>query len=1448
MRVVELNSTGVYANWFPVEPTYTHDSSVKTHAVTVTGVDGLPLVLDETYNALKDSVVNNYSCLSLTPETTTRNFLKIESNIDTTVTKVFTTVFIIDKANPAYVKILPPTDNRASEKILDIAEFNTRRKFISDNTLIEGHQYYYEMRIDIVNGKTYVQVFHQTGLQQLYSTGADKKIYTQQDDIYTLGYTAAGEIGFYKVPKRRNLGRGRTSQPYSKQKLQSNFDIDLLQRASPCNKFECFVDYNTNMMVLMPATDYAQGAVANKIVGYDRESQQFKLTDISTGSAKTIVDNFSVSSNVIQFEYKHFLDIEQTQHQIMDSNWIVYEDKTDINHVNISSDSIQDITNNFLINSEYNNIKLKQGTHDYSLPINITPLKNQLSVGDGNVVNNVYRRLQGKVRSYNKIHTGTKQHEGYDNINLSYDTYLNQLNLPAGKLTYFHTSQNMHPIKQLNINDSGLVHSGAIAGDTPIRADKVFKKRAGYKHNTNHGDASEEQSGKWLCAWLYKNPYTGEETWLDRYYQPDTITQSAALRVDVESRLINYTTQYDNRTSDTLSFERVFDKPSDLCFEPGSLYAYYHLGKSDVDRIEKETEQHAIKLDTRQINNIRQVSNNKEILEIETMLFNSDIKQYSIGYIPDNREKKNSMTISMSLSSDDWSKPFGSVIAGNYMERGISIINKRIISPIQLFRKDTKILVYNNVFEKVNEIDIGTTNFKVAETEYFQSLAVLVQDQDELYLNRYSTLSPYINKQHRLTRDDGSKILPDGMSLSAVDIKSTPDKIQILTNPVEMEFTEIDTATLQVMSLSAQALARIDQIEEDVEYTLSNLIPVDDNVYLFDDMLTRVDGDNNVWFVGPTGREIYKYDFVSELITGEMKLVTTSNPYAAPFPVSDTGDQVIDMKIDPENNIWILYSVVDDSSLEEPTVVSHKCIKMSVNRDNQSVKQILASIKLPADKMYMDFTFDTNEKLIYFMSSTDDTTTIRKYSLNHTDDESLSQPLSQHILQDHVTVDDLKNQDVSGLQYLVPSFYKYDRHNYLFAKMRVVNPADANDAEEITVRANVTDYMRGSRDITVVGDSKNGSVSMYVDGRLQTQKRFPRLRYMFDEVLDKNLYIGTSPGIKGLPYYDTIGRYTGLDIDNLAISNIRIYNEALFHYEIENLHRRQTGIKDIVWDNPIGVRNYVDTIDKVFKQHAPGRKSNLYNLDIHTDTAVSQTVTDIITNRVTQKLKELTPANMIVHDINWTRPADDDTISALIGTFNKFYYFKDCAEYPEIVPTPVPTMIPTLPPLPEPTPTPTPAPTPVIGEPLPVDPPLEPISTQEPTATVIPTPTPTPTPTATTPATPTPTPTPTPTSTDVPADPCAGFTHTIVFTTVREEAGGMDVIVGPDHRNGRLCHNGTVGGTASSTLVQIDGAIFMKIDMAGPLIGSGAIKYITPQGDIYEGVITQGQTITLTRT
>ena len=469
MRVVALNNTGIYANWFPVKPTYMHDDSVKTFATTVTGNDGLPMVLDDIYSGLKDNVVNNFSNLSLTPETKTRDFLKVESNIDTSVTKVFTTVLIIDKADPAYIKILPPVSNRQPGSILNIAEFNTRQKFISDDTLIDGHQYYYEMRIDVIRSKTYVQIFHQTSSQQFYTVG--DKNFTAQDDLYTLGYKSSptgGEIGFYKVPKITPQGK-----PLSKTTIQTDFSIDLIQPGQVCNKFECYVDYDTNNMVLMPAVDYAidpvdrVGALANKIVGFDRSSQTFKLTDITQGTDdQSIIDNFSVSENVIQFEYKHFTDIQDTQHQIMDSNWIVYKDKTNTNHVNISSDSIQDVTNNFLVNSEYNNIKLQQNGNNYNLPINITPLKNQLSVGDGNVVNNTYRRIQGSVRSYNKIHTGTKQHGGYDNINLSYDTYLNQLKLPAGKLTYFHTAQNMHPLRKLNINESGLIESGSIAGDT----------------------------------------------------------------------------------------------------------------------------------------------------------------------------------------------------------------------------------------------------------------------------------------------------------------------------------------------------------------------------------------------------------------------------------------------------------------------------------------------------------------------------------------------------------------------------------------------------------------------------------------------------------------------------------------------------------------------------------------------------------------------------------------------------------------------------------------------------------------------------------------------------------------------------------------------------------------------------------------------------------------------
>jgi phage-related protein len=332
--------------------------------------------------------------------------------------------------------------------------------------------------------------------------------------------------------------------------------------------------------------------------------------------------------------------------------------------------------------------------------------------------------------------------------------------------------------------------------------------------------------------------------------------------------------------------------------------------------------------------------------------------------------------------------------------------------------------------------------------------------------------------------------------------------------------------------------------------------------------------------------------------------------------------------------------------------------------------------------------------------------------------------------------------------------------------------------------------------------------------------------------------------------YENIKKYTGFDVTNLHMSNIRVYNTALFHYEIENIHRSHTGIKPILWHHPGGVRNHVDTITKTHKQSIPGRKSNYYDIDIRTNTLSSQDIMQRITQSLIPKLDEFSPINMIPRDITWTDPVPNKSIQAIVSQFDKYYYFKDCDDYPVITPTPIPTQIPNITPTPEPTPIPSPTPVDpdILPTPFPTATPIitptpTPTETFVPTPTPTPTQTPTPTPTPTITITPTATPTPTPTATEPPViDPCVGFEHSVLIDAETVDDHELAFYRAPI--GSRVCHFGATGGAAGATTVYLDGTPTFRINIAGSVINTN-IRFISPDGKVYEGVIntTGGNTL-----
>lgn len=1518
MKIVPLNQTGMHANWFPLSTDYKHDQTVELKRDSVSSGENLTLMLSEAFLNPNACEVNNHSALMLTSPETIQDFARLKLPIKESRVS-FTTTLLMNDNDPHYLTIpddyLNPTIIKPTQGQVKFIKPVQKKK---NSVSITGHDSVFEVQIDVVDDKQYAQVFHESSRNN--STA-----------VYTLMH-ANNVIGFYKINSRSEY--------------RDNFH-------KLTNKFECLLDYESNTMVLIVP---AYGNKQTSIVDPDVYNNKLNIREYKT------VDDFADPNILIHFKHNR-INSDRFQTQSFSSNWVTYQDKINTNHVNINeSKTRSNVKNNFLLNSEFETVD------NFSLSLDITPLKNQLTTDHDNVMIDAYRRRQGAVRDYDKLFTGSNETNGYDSITTGYTSYIESLELVPGKLTYFHVPRDMYPLKKLNINDSGLYDSGAIPGDNPLRSDKVFKKRAGYDNNTNHGVIEDEHAGKWLCSWLYRDPDKGKPIWVDRYYQPDLITSDQALRLPPVKSSITYNTQYSNRVKDVGSNQPVYDKISDLCFETGGLYAYYHLGSHDIDQIVNSISSHAIELSMYKLNDLDSLTNTP-IDSASVIRFDESTKDYAIATVPKNREKKNSITISMTLSSADWSSEFGSVIIGNYVDRGINIINKRIISPIQLLRHESSIHVYNNNFDKINTIDVGTNNFKITETEYFQSLAVLVEESDELYLHRYSTLSPYIVTKHLL--DD--KWSERGTPLADVSVKSTPDKIYLLDDSNTGTYTYIDTVSLQMFTgLSAMYVQDMNKLTS-VVYNATNILPLSDGVRVFDDMLTRIDGNGHVWFVKDNKLDIYRYDPELDLITGEVRLVKQGE-VGFPMSVYFRGDEIVDIKLDQHNDLWILYKLNN----------RFRCCKISADRVNSAQKQVLVDIDLepgeytnldggwvyddflglsypveqnpdsntdmeqlagnwvysyslgnkwiyratdtnwywfrdleqwlyiasynPTDTIYMDFTFDTDQDNIYFIYDGEYKTATPLYNtLVYSNKENkyvtgkeflewstskqpgdqlqwttlsetfrqievgdqvnslsdlieyvtTSKPgsfikkytlsgeyISEKTITDELKISDLYKQDVSGLQFLLPAFYKYDRQNYLFAKCRLHNPVDFDDLTEVTLLTRVDQFDKGAHDLAVVGDSENGALSLYIDGVLRSQKRFDNLRYRFDELIDKTLYIGTSPGVRGLPLYENIKTQSGLDITNIAVYNLKAFNTSLYHYELEHLHRKHTGIKPITWHLPGGVRNYVDTIDKTLKQTQPTRKSNYFDIDIRTDTLSSTDVMRRITELLQQTISTYTPANMLPRNVTWSDPVPNESIKSIISQFDTYYYFKDCADYPELTPTPVPTLAPDPTPEPTPTPTPTPEPTPVeenLPTPFPT-PTLEPtptfVATPEPTPTLEPTPTPSPTPsitpTPTSTSTPTPTPVPSPTPTAIPLDPCAGFPHSVLIDAETVDDNELAFFRAPI--GSRVCHFGASGGAGSATIVYLDGVPSFQITIAGTLLNN-SIRYIDTSGTVYEGVI-----------
>lgn len=701
-------------NWHAIQPEYQHDTNIRLNNNNIKSKDGLELNICDAMQSTLDVTTNNQTQLILVDNVKVHDVFKIDVDLEK-YPEQFTT-YLLHRGFPTY-------NSRTSYlKILEEASDADTREYVLGVSVVNETSYdttYFTANVENDNGLYYNITLHD-----------DYSLSINHNDNYENVYMTC----------RGNPLNG-TSEIYFESLTDGLITDD--------KKFNYILDRDQGYVILYKEFS---GNVYY-VTPQDTSANETRL-NFTPASAATGLDSVPYDSVIrIKANKKQTvtgLDLINT--------WVSYTTHGDLNRLDINeTKTYDDINNNYVLTSPIN--VTESNTKQY----NVLQLKNQTTPDNKQSRHNPFPNfLPCDHRQYDKLFTGTNQINGYQNASFGYNSYVTTLDLPPDNITYFHTPQDMYPYDKININDCGLIESGAIGGDTPMVSDKIFKKAADYKYNTPFGAPLDEETGAWLCSWLKSNTGTEWNTtvhyerdmlvnyenktykciennvgiqpnldntkweemedtssiWVDRYYNPKHYTATQALQVS--GQYVSYTSKFEYIV-DKLNAEKhiVFDKQSDLCLEPGCMYAYYRIGDKENDSI----------IETLQDSLIHE-GVNPVYTQDRSLHVNQTPGVFSLSgdhYIETearNKTNNSDYMISLHINPNDWTQPFASQVIGNYTNEGVGLFNRINTTPYVILIGTLSVDIYNTSMDLINRISVDDQPVKVLHLEGSENLYI----------------------------------------------------------------------------------------------------------------------------------------------------------------------------------------------------------------------------------------------------------------------------------------------------------------------------------------------------------------------------------------------------------------------------------------------------------------------------------------------------------------------------------------------------------------------------------------------------------------------------------------------------------------------------------------------------------------------------------------------------
>jgi len=858
-----------------------------------------------------------------------------------------------------------------------------------------------------------------------------------------------------------------------------------------------------------------------------------------------------------------------------------YKKNYKINTLDTDEDAVRvGIKNNYIINTEYSNITGKE------VVINLLTLKNELAPQNNNADFDPYILADDfTFRDYNKIFTGTNQVYGSESMILSYDGFTSKVEFKPGSISYFHVPHDTFPYERLNINDTNIASKGAIAGDHPLVADKIFKKRAGYKNYTYFGDSTDETNGVFLCSWLSGSSNVNTApVWVDRYYNPQQTTFFDALCTMYPANS-TYVSDFNNITAHLTGNPIVFDARSNLYLEKGVYYAYHHIGNKDLHRYVGLYDSNLI-----QKNLVNYYVKNSQLLTTDNKLleYSFNGEQYSqTDTLTGIYAKSNSFTLTFDLNVDNWQRSFGYQIVGNYVDSGIGIFNQTYITPYLLIPQNNVLHVFNHRGTELNRV-------------VFEADVVGLFRKEELE-NYYTLLSNgkiyKLNSNHTIISQANTNIIP----------------FEYVTGT----FYNSHSACFVVDSISAKKVLGFDFNKENFfepnasQITTLGNIPIssvnssviyNNRFYCTSAYLTRL-----------SGSDLYYKE--SDFEIRKWSLSRNSD-----FPFLSASIPIQSFNIDRFGNFYIAqHNKLTKLNNTRQTI-------LTADITDEFYENIDIDFSGEFNALDYDYcTYITSRPIAFNGVNTNS----RGIKINKYDSNGLK--LDEFILADltsPITVTNLTNGD-----YLRREIAPTHTDNSLTLRAKLPGILGTNK-QLLSVTAPLDKIDHGAHNIAVRFDNIQGRMSLFIDGTEFGHTDFTPGQYAKTTSLINPFTIGSSQFFNN----QTLSQYLGdlyFYVIGTKIGDFRIYDVPLDDKTIMAVANLKNSGNTMYVNLPSGKRQLNDEVERIFKLDVPENKAAQLKISLVNSSITNYKLKQLLQKRITDRITSIIPYNVKLNNINW---------------------------------------------------------------------------------------------------------------------------------------------------------------------------------------------------------------------